>query len=537
MPALKLLFLGSLQIEFNDRKITFSRRKAVALLSYLVITGRPHQRDTLASMFWPEQEHSKARAALRRHLWTLNDKLGGLISADRESIEIQAEDIWNDVEAFRSLVSDCRTHGHPEKVVCEICIENLVHAADLYRDDFLIGFTLPDCPEFDAWQFFEDESLRRDSADILSKLVGVNSASHNFEKAITYARRWLALDPLREDVHRQLMQLYDWAGQRSAALRQFEVCRQILESELGIEPESKTIHLYETIRLGDHQTLPVVEYTPPETHYAQSGDHHIAYQIYGNGPVDLVWIAGFVTHLEVAWQEPALVEFRNHLASFSRLILFDKRGRGLSDRTARPPDVEEMVEDTLSVMDAANVQQAVILGSSEGGAVAASFGATHPERTRALILYGAFIKGARSDDFPWAPPDAFWEEWSDQMLHTWGQPQALKVFAPSKLDDGRFRKWWAEFLRTGASPGDITAILETQKDLDVRDALPAIKVPTLVLHRRGDQAVYVGSARYLAAHVPDAVYVELEGADHFWWIGETDTILEEIEQFISALSA
>ncbi|MCI0397987.1 MAG: alpha/beta fold hydrolase [Chloroflexi bacterium] len=529
---MSLSLLGSPRVERNGLLITISRRKAIALLVYLAVTGRTHQRDALAALLWPEMDQSAARSALRRHLWALGKALGGAVKADQETAGLGDEAIWLDVAAFRGLLAACRTHGHPEMVVCERCLEKLSRAADLYHDDFLAGFTLSGCPEFDEWQFFQTEGLRRDCADLLARLVRVYSARHDFERAISHTRRWLALDPLQEHVHRQLMQLYDWSGQRNAGLRQYELCKQRLEEELGVRPEATTTWLYEAIRAGNRQPLPIAAQEQPDVQYARSSDHYIAYQVYGDAPPSLVWIAGFVTHLEHAWAEPGLVHFRNRLAACSRLVLFDKRGRGLSDRVARPPTALEMVGDTLAVMDAAGVQRGVLLGTSEGGGIAAQFAAAYPERVAALILYGAFVKGTRSADYPWAPPASFWDQWQKKMVESWGQPQALEVFAPSLAGDRHFRRWWAEFLRMGVSPGDLASLIEIQRHLDVRHALAEIEAPTLVLHRRGDRAVPVGSGRYLAAHIRNARYVELEGIDHFWWVGDANSLLAEIENFL-----
>ncbi len=535
MSDLALFLLGTPHIERNGEAIHLHRRKAVALLAYLVMTGRAHERDSLAALLWPDLDQSDGRAALRRHLWTLNEALDNGIEADEETIRLGENAIWLDVASFRNLLALCQTHGHPESAVCDLCLKNMTDATDLYHGDLLAGFTIPDCPEFEEWQFFETEALRRDYASVLSRLVRFHSANQDFEQAVSYAQRWLSLDPLREDVHRQLMQLYDWSGQRNAALRQYEVCTKLLQEELRVRPENETTRLYEAIHSGNRPPLPFLERNQPEVHYARSGDYYIAYQVYGEGPVALVWIAGFVTHLEHAWKEPRLVEFRNRLASVARLVVFDKRGRGLSDRVPGSPTAEEMVKDTLAVMDAAGVQRGILLGTSEGGAIAALLAATNPDRISGLILYGAFVKGTQSSDYPWAPPLAFWDRWQEMMVETWGKPQALHVFAPSLASDAQFQRWWAEFLRMGASPGDIVSILDIERGLDVRDALSQIQAPTLILHRRGDKAILVGSGRYLAAHIPNAKYVELDGEDHFWWVGDVDSLLAEIERFLGQI--
>jgi two-component SAPR family response regulator len=179
--------------------------------------------------------------------------LDNAIEADEETVRLGEDTISLDVAALRSLIAACQKHGHPDSVVCDLCLNNLTDAVDLYRGDFLAGFSIPDCPEFEEWQFFETEALRRDMASALSRLVLYHSAKRDFERAISYARRWLSLDPLQEDVHRQLMQLYDWAGQRSAALRQYEVCTKLLQTEMQVQPEAATIQLHAAIQAGNHQ--------------------------------------------------------------------------------------------------------------------------------------------------------------------------------------------------------------------------------------------------------------------------------------------
>lgn len=250
MTHLRLFLLGAPRVEVDDNEIDLHRRKVLAPLIYLAVTRQRHRRDTLATLFWPESDQTTARASLRREFYTLTSSLGNdWFAADRESIGLAPEaKIWVDVEEFRQQLALCREHEHPADVVCEECLEQLVGAMQLYTGDFLAGFTLSDCPEFDDWQFFQAESLRRELAGILEKLVGWYGDCGEYEPAITYARRWLTLDTLHEPVHRTLMRLYALAGQQAAAVRQYQECLRILDEELGVEPEAETTQLYEAIR-------------------------------------------------------------------------------------------------------------------------------------------------------------------------------------------------------------------------------------------------------------------------------------------------
>jgi DNA-binding SARP family transcriptional activator/tRNA A-37 threonylcarbamoyl transferase component Bud32 len=250
MAHLALHLLGPPRIELDGEPVHIGRRKAVALLAYLALTGSSHSRDALATLLWPEQDQSRARAYLRVALAELNSALGeGFLLADRETAALDPDaDLWLDVDQFHELVAMCETHGHSPTEVCPDCLSALAEAVELYCDDFLSGFTLRDSPGFDEWQFFQTEGLRQELASILERLIEGHTAQGEFEAALPYARRWLALDPLHEPAHRQLMQLYAWSGQRAAALRQYAECEKVLQDELGLPPEAETTQLYEAIK-------------------------------------------------------------------------------------------------------------------------------------------------------------------------------------------------------------------------------------------------------------------------------------------------
>ena len=271
----------------------------------------------------------------------------------------------------------------------------------------------------------------------------------------------------------------------------------------------------------------------PKTRYAKSGDVHIAYQVVGDGRLDLVYAPAWIGNMELFWEEPSCARFLKRLASFSRLILFDKRGTGSSDRSVEIPIIEQQIDDLTSVMDSVGSERAALLGASEGGSLCTLFAATHPERTSALILCGAVATTRWSPETPWALTRETFETWIQTVGREWGGPLAIELFAPSVAHDQRFRDWWARLLRLAASPATAIALLRMLDDIDVRPVLPTIRVPTLVLHCTGDRAVNVENGRYLGRHIPNAKYVELPGADHFPYVGDTDAILAEIEEFLT----
>ena len=266
----------------------------------------------------------------------------------------------------------------------------------------------------------------------------------------------------------------------------------------------------------------------PKTQYAKSGDIRIAYQVVGEGPFDLVFVPGFISNLDAAWEEPYRARVWTRLASFARLILFDKRGTGLSDRTVGVPTLEERMDDVRAVMDAVGSQQAALFGISEGGAMSILFAATYPERTRALVLYGTY--GHFSS---WVVPPNMIDAAMDRMERNWGTGESLRLFAPSVASDETFKLSWARFERLGASPSAVVALMRMNSEIDVRPILPSIRVPTFIIHRQGDTRVNVEAGRFMARLIPNAKYLELPCSDHIVWTGETDLVLDEVEEFLT----
>jgi pimeloyl-ACP methyl ester carboxylesterase len=271
----------------------------------------------------------------------------------------------------------------------------------------------------------------------------------------------------------------------------------------------------------------------PETRYAKSGDTNIAYQVIGDQPRDLILVPGWVSNIEVIWEDPAAARFLRRLASFSRLILFDKRGTGLSDRLGALPDLETRMDDVRSVMDAVGSKAATLCGYSEGGVMCALFSATYPARTTSLIMIGSFVRQKPAPGYSGARTEEQQEQFLQLIQKDWGGPVGLDLRAPSMAHDERVRQWWARLLRMSASPAAAVELTRMNYEIDVRDALPAIHVPTLLLHSTGDMAVDVNCSRYMAEHIPGARLVELPGNDHLPWCADADAILDEIEEFVT----
>lgn len=270
----------------------------------------------------------------------------------------------------------------------------------------------------------------------------------------------------------------------------------------------------------------------PETHYADSDGVNIAYQVHGEGPIDFVLVSGFVSHVELLTEDPGTARFFRRLTAFSRVLVFDKRGQGLSDRPGRPPTLEESMDDLRAVIQAAGFERPAILGISEGGPMSTLYAATYPDEISALVLFGTFARMVETEGFPHGISDEQLDRWGSIIRRDWGGPVALEIWAPSRVGDGEFERWWARLLRQGTSPAGAIALMDLYREMDVRSILPAVDVPTLVLHRVGDRMISVDQSRYLAESIAGARLVELPGDDHLPFAGDLDAILGEVEEFL-----
>jgi pimeloyl-ACP methyl ester carboxylesterase/DNA-binding CsgD family transcriptional regulator len=268
----------------------------------------------------------------------------------------------------------------------------------------------------------------------------------------------------------------------------------------------------------------------PETRYARSGEVRIAYQVVGQGPLDLVFIPGCISNLDLQWEEPGFSHLLHRLATFTRLILLDKRGTGLSDRIdgRDPPSLETHMNDVLAVMDAAGSGRAALLGASEGAAISILLAAAQPERTRALVLYGGY-----AHFHTWVMGTEALATFTSHIESSWGSGATLRHFAPGRFEDARFREWWSRFERLSIGPTAAIALGRMNAQIDVRHVLSAIRVPALVLHRTDDARVAIAGGRYLAQKIAGARFVELPGRDHPVWTGDVDRIADEVEEFLT----
>ena len=267
----------------------------------------------------------------------------------------------------------------------------------------------------------------------------------------------------------------------------------------------------------------------PDARYAKSGDVHIAYQVFGEGPLNLVFAPLFVSNIEVFWERPDIGRWLLRLANYARGAMFDKRGTGMSDRVGELPSLEQRIDDLRAVMDAAGMEQAALLGVSEGGPLSALFAATYPERCRALVLYGSFARFSS-----WFPTEEALEQFLGHIDRAWGTGFSLRFFSPSLVNNPVAQQWMGRFERLGASPAGVTALMRMNSQIDISGIVSTIRVPTLVIHRTEDVTINVEGGRYLAEHIPGARYIELPGKDHQPWIGDNAMeIADVIEEFLT----
>lgn len=522
MTQLSLRLLGGFRAQHGSgRPLAIRRKKAQALLAYLAMhPGAASSRDSLAGFLWSGTTDEHARHNLRQTLFALRQAITpDPFIVEGELVGLRENAVSVDVAAF-------------ERGVGQGTREALREATALYGSELLEGLRVDEAP-FDDWLAAERQRLRELALTALEKLLALDLTAGALEQAVATGLRLLALDPLRESAHRTLMDAYVRQGRRTAAVRQYQRCVEVLQRELGVAPEAATTRRFREIQ-GE---------TPPEpaatvgttTHYVRSGDVNLAYQVIGEGPPDLVLVPGWVSNVECFWEERRVARFLRQLASIGRLILFDKRGTGLSDRVPQDalPTLEQRMTDVRAVMDAVGSKRATLVGYSEGGSMCALFAATYPDRAAGLVMIGSYARLIRAPDHPWGPSAEDYARHIDHVEREWGGPLGIEKRAPSVKDDEAFSRWWARFLRMSASPGAAAALLDINRELDLRHVLPAIRVPTLVLHAVGDQTIDVRYGRYMAARIPGARYVELPGADHLPWLSDAEAIAAEIERFVA----
>ncbi|HYU61387.1 MAG TPA: alpha/beta fold hydrolase [Solirubrobacterales bacterium] len=525
--------LGPLEADDDEgNPVLLGGPKVRALLVDLLLNaGRTVSRERLIDDLWGERVPASANKMVQVHVMRLRKVLrSGVLETRPSGYAVALDRDVLDLHRFERLVAEGRealAAGEPEAAS-----HRLREALALWRGPALAEFGEP---------FAIAESARLEEARLAALDDGIEAdLALGRHRDLVGELEWLiAQHPYRERLRAQQMLALYRCGRQADALRAYREARRALTKELGIEPSPPLRELERRILAQDEELSAAGEAPQsssrdagarrPPVRYARSGDLNIAYQISGAGPLDLVLVSGFISHLEKDWEDTRHAHFLDRLASFSRLIRFDKRGTGLSDRPGDLPDLETRMDDVRAVMDAAGSERAVLFGYSEGGPMSLLFAATYPERVSALVLYGAFAARTPSEDYPWATAPAERAVYGEQIEREWGWEADMHHMCPNA--DRAMARWWGARARAAASPGAARALIAMNSTVDVRHVLPAIRAPTLVLHRTGDLDTRVEEGRYMAERIPGARFVELAGEDHFVAI-EPDQILDEVERFL-----
>lgn len=493
--------------------------RARALVAWLAMHPGMHPRSRLAGVLRPDATEESARKSVRDAAWAIRQALGttadALLMAERDRLGL-APGVTTDLGDLRAALGA----GRPADVI------------GLSGAELLAGMD-------DDWVIAARRELAGELDGALARLAGDAEAAGDVERAVGLNRRRAALDPLAEEPARALIRTLAQAGDRGRALSAYEDLADRLRRDLRTVPSAETRALAAAVRAGDVTSPPSAAgaAAPPaaarEIRYVARDGVNIAYTTVGEGPLDLVLVPGFVSHLEVFWEEPIAAGFLARLASFARVVLWDKRGQGLSDRIGPAPTLEQSKDDLLAVMDAAAVREAAILGVSEGGPMSILFAASHPERVTSLVLYGTHARILRDADYPQGLPRAAVERTIDELASGWGGAPCLDLWAPSRMGDPAFAAWWARLLRSGTSPGAVRQVMALNFHIDVREVLPAVSAPTLVVHARDEHLVPLRLGVYLAEHIPGAHLATIASRDHLPFGAACDELLGEIERFLA----
>jgi pimeloyl-ACP methyl ester carboxylesterase/DNA-binding SARP family transcriptional activator len=525
-PALELQVFGVPTAVVQGREGRLPLKRAVALLAYLAFNTGSVPRAHLATMLWPEADEVKGRTRLRRLVYTIEDAVGAkLLSSDNDGLALDAPSVEIDALRFAQFARRAvATVTFDEKTLIE-AREWIVCARRPLMQGIAFGSEI-----FDDWlkaASIEHEHLL---ARLLERLIDALGRRSEFASALDLAEVLVALDVYREPSYVLLMQLHALQGHSAGVEAAYMRCAEVLRAEFGIPPGPSTERAY--LRMTeDLKRLSSNRVERPRVRFAEGGLGAVAYTTLGAGEQTLVISPGFVSHIEIALEHPPLRALVEALADRFQVIIFDRRGVGLSERLRATSTPVAMAADIAAILDHAGVPRAWLFGLSEGGLGAMRLAVDRADRVQGLCLFGALARGSAAPDYPWALPTHAYDIWLQRLVAGWGGPVGIETFAPSEKDDPALRAWWARIVRHAVSPGGLETILGGLRDADMRADLDRIGVPTLVMHRRGDRAVRFAAGEHLAHQIPGAVWHPLEGVDHFWWCGDGASVVQAILEF------
>ena len=530
MPSVRIWLCGGLRIETGDGHVEdrLTRRKSRELLALLVDSGQAVGREQLIERLWPEAEPGSRAGALRQLLTEIRQCLGPDVLAGRDEIRLQLPaDAWVDVAAAERASDEARLALAERRF--DLALAHAASARDLLAGELLPGMTATWID--DRRRELEQVELGALETAALAALGEPGLA----REAVRAARQLVAAAPFRESGYALLMRALVAVDDPAEALRVYEQLRVLLRDELGTTPSVKlsALHVWVLEHATDGVAAPAAVTVQPESGYARRPDGvSIAYQVLGAGPLDLVIVPGFMSHLDLQWTDPAYRAWLRRLAGSARVVTLDKSGSGASDPGAGPATVEDWAGDVLAVLDAVGSSRAVLLGVSEAGPVTLHLAHAHPDRVTGLILYATLARSTPAPHYLWEHRDelrAGNRRFAD-VERDWGSGSIADLMAPEAATEAQ-RRAWAIFERASGSPAAVAERVRASRRLDACSLLSEVAVPTLVLHRTGDRLVSVRHGRHLGAAIPGARYVELPGSGHVPYLGEPD----EVEALTAAI--
>jgi pimeloyl-ACP methyl ester carboxylesterase/DNA-binding SARP family transcriptional activator len=537
---------GGLRIEVDGERVEgrLTRRKSRELLGLLVDRGTAVAREELVETLWPESALGSRAGQFRVLLTEIRQCLGAQALEGRDRLRVvlpgtarvDVRTAAHEIECCRTAIEERRwgdARGHAGTTL------------ELLSGAFLAG-------QEGDWI----DQRRRELEQLELEAIEASAAASLSEPghaagAVDAARRLVSRAPFRESGYSLLMRALVAEGNPAEALVAYERLRLLLREELGTIPSValSALHVWVLEQAGEERgsdgaghdaAADDEDRREPAIQYARRRDGvSIAHQVLGDGPVDLVVVPGFMSHLDLQWTDPAYRRWLRRLSSSLRVATLDKAGTGASDAVPRAQTIEEWADDVLAVLDAVGSSRAVLMGLSEGAPVAAFFAEAHPDRVRGLVFYGALARVLPNERYLWEHREeilASLQRFAEVEL-SWGCGGSVDIWAPTAASSDAQRHAWAIFERASGSPASIALRSEAVLALDACELLPSIRVPTLVLHRAGDGAVPVHHGRYLAAAIPGARYIELEGADHIPYLGNSEAVISAIHEFVAGLPA
>jgi DNA-binding SARP family transcriptional activator/pimeloyl-ACP methyl ester carboxylesterase len=530
VQPVRLELFGAPKVTVGGTEVATALKRGIALLAYLAHNTRPTPRARIAALLWPDCDEPIARARLRRLLYRLDELIGrGLFDNNGDNLSLNMQRVSVDTIEFarfaqRTLAGERSQHTDElERLEAFIAIGSrpLLHGVSLGSD------------AFDDWVRSQTTDHEHRLAHLLRRLIDARVQRGESAAAMGACEKLIRLDPYSEPAYVLLMKLHADQGNAAGVENTYMRCAEALRGEFGIKPGPKTEEAYLEILAAANK--PAIAAHRAEQglalRFAESPNGTVAYATIGSGPQALLLVSTFMSHIEIAWEDPSRRRALQALATRFKVVLFDRRGVGLSERLGAEATAEMAVGDALTVLDHEGIDKAWLFGTSEGGFTALRLAAEHPQRVAGLMLFGTAAKGSWAEDHPWAPKADAFGEWLESWTRGWGNATGIDTFAPSVAEDPSISAWWARLARQSVSPAMLRTVLDHARDTDMRALLPSIKTPTLVMHRKGDRVFGSGAGEYLARHIDGARFVALEGNDHWWWRGDREEMLRNMLSF------